>query len=140
MKTILIVFIECIFQIGNFHFIILTGYLMSTLLSQSSAVLLPTCVEVVHQVAVDKRIHVNPPQEVQMGPLLIVNLVIHTRDNVGKAYDGLQDVCWHGKPVIISPVESNWSFNSSKVIVGDRAIVVLEIDLFTPPVIAIESS
>ena len=75
-----------------------------------------------------------------MGPLRIVHLVIHTRDNVGKAHDGLQDVCRHGKPVIISPVESNWSFDSSKVIVGDRAIVVLEINLVTPPVIAMESS
>eukprot|EP00091_Calanus_sinicus_P020941 TRINITY_DN599_c0_g1_i3.p1 TRINITY_DN599_c0_g1~~TRINITY_DN599_c0_g1_i3.p1 ORF type:complete len:137 (+),score=13.33 TRINITY_DN599_c0_g1_i3:110-520(+) len=113
---------------------------MSTFLPQSPAVLLPASVEVVHEVAVHELIRVNAPQKVKMCPLLIVHLMVHTRDNVRKADDGLQDVCWHGKPVIISPVESNWGFDSSQVIVRDRAIVVLEVQLVTSPVIPMEST
>ena len=54
--------VEYIFQIGNFHNF--EWILMSTSLFQSSAVLLPASVEVVHEVAVHKLIRVNPPQEV----------------------------------------------------------------------------
>ena len=47
---------------------------------------------------------------------------------------------WHGKEVMITPVESNWSLDVSQVILRNWTIVVLEVVLVTAPVIAMEPS
>jgi hypothetical protein len=69
--------------------------------------------------------------------ILKYGLLSTTVDN---ADNGVTNYLWHGKPVIVPPVKSNWSFDISQVIVWHRAIVVLEIELVTAPVIAMESS
>ena len=91
-----------------------------------------------------------------MGEQFKLHLMIHPRDNVGQADDGLEDVLQtkanqitsfktssysrHGKVVVITPIESHWCLHISQGILWNWTLVVLEVLLVTAPVIAMEPS
>ena len=73
-----------------------------------------------------------------MGPGSKLHLAVHPGDDVGQAGDGVEDVPRHGEVVIVAPVQRHWAGHLCQTVLGHRPLVVGEILLVAPPVVAVE--
>merc|ERR1711915_23286 len=76
-----------------------------------STIPLCTGLKVFKHLVVQQLVSINSPQEVKMSKKFKFHLMVHSRHNVWQSRDSMKNVPWHGKVIIVTPVQSNRCFN-----------------------------